>query len=168
MRVLTPSDQEDKLARIYRLYQAPMLRLALRILGEEHDAEDAVHDAFESLTRNLDRLAAPEDPRTRGYVMVVTERKAIDLLRLRRKSAADELDESTAGIDFPDVDGSPLARCMAKLPPRYREILLLRFVYGYSMRETAELMDVPFTTVGKLSQRAKDRLYELCRREGIL
>ena len=165
---MTPSNQEDKLARVYHLYQAPMLRLALRVLGEEHDAEDAVHDAFESIARNLDRLAAPEDPRTRGYVMVVTERKAIDLLRLRRKSSADELDESIGGIDFPDAGGSALARCMTKLPPRYREILLLRFVYGYSMRETAELMDVPFTTVGKLSQRAKERLYELCQSEGIL
>ena len=165
---MTPSNQEDKLARIYRLYQAQMLRLALRILGEEHDAEDAVHDAFESVTRNLDRLAAPEDPRTRGYIMVVTERKAIDLLRLRRKSAADELDESTGGLNFPNTDGNALAQCMAKLPPRYREILLLRFVYGYSMRETAELMDVPFTTVGKLSQRAKERLYALCKSEGIL
>ena len=165
---MTPSNQEDKLALIYRLYQTPMLRLALRVLGEEHDAEDAVHDAFESITRNLDRLAAPEDPRTRGYVMVVTERKAIDLLRLRQKSAAEELDESVGGVDFPDAGGSALARCIAKLPPRYREILLLRFVYGYSMRETAELMDVPFTTVGKLSQRAKERLYELCRIEGIL
>ena len=165
---MTPSNQEDKLARIYGLYQAPMLRLALRILGEEHDAEDAVHDAFESVTRNLDRLAAPEDPKTRGYVMVVTERKAIDLLRLRRKIAADELDESIGGVDFPDTGGSALALCMAKLPQRYREILLLRFVYGYSMRETAELMDIPFTTVGKLSQRAKERLYALCKSEGIL
>ena len=145
-----------------------MLRLALRILGEAHDAEDAVHDAFESVARNLGRLAAPEDPRTRGYVMVVTERKAIDLLRLRKKITAGELDESIGGVDFPDAGGSALARCMTKLPQRYREILLLRFVYGYSMRETAELMDVPFTTVGKLSQRAKDRLYELCRSEGIL
>ena len=58
---MTPSNQEDKLTQVYRLYQAPMLRLALRILGEAHDAEDAVHDAFESITRNLDRLAAPED-----------------------------------------------------------------------------------------------------------
>ena len=165
---MAPSNQEDKLTQVYRLYQAPMLRLALRILGEEHDAEDAVHDAFESVARNLDRLAAPEDPRTRGYIMVVTERKAIDLLRLRQKIPVDELDESTGGVDFPDTGGSALAQCMAKLPPRYREILLLRFVYGYSMRETAELMDVPFTTVGKLSQRAKERLYELCRNEGIL
>ena len=145
-----------------------MLRLAFRVLGDERDAEDAVHDAFESVARNLDHLRAPEDPKTRGYIMVVTERKAIDLLRARRRLETDELDEDTSSIEFPDAGGNGLAWCMTKLPPRYREILLLRFVYGYSMRETAELMDIPFTTVGKLSQRAKERLYEICRREGVL
>lgn len=162
------SSNEEKLAQIYRLYHSAMLRLALRVLGEEHDAEDAVHDALESVARNVDRLAEPESPKTRGYVMVVTERKAIDLLRVRKKHASEELDDDTGSLEFPDAGEHGLAWCMTKLPPRYREILLLRFVYGYSMRETAELMDIPFTTVGKLSQRAKERLYEICRSEGIL
>ena len=100
--------------------------------------------------------------------MVVTERKAIDLLRERKKHESTELDEDEVGVDFPDTGEHGLAWCMTRLPPRYREILLLRFVYGYSMRETAELMDIPYTTVGKLSQRAKERLYEICRREGVL
>ena len=165
---MTQPNHDGKLAQVYRLYHAPMLRLALRLLGEEHDAEDAVHDAFESIARNLDKLAGAEDPKTRGYVMVITERKAIDLLRGRRNHPNQELEEDTVSIDFPDTGANGLARCMTKLPPRYREILLLRFVYGYSMRETAELMDIPFTTVGKLSQRAKERLYEICRSEGVL
>ncbi|MBQ9459811.1 MAG: RNA polymerase sigma factor [Oscillospiraceae bacterium] len=161
-------NQEDKLARVCRLYRAPMLALARRVLGEAHDAEDAVQDAFESIARNLDRLSEPEDARTRGYIMVITERKAIDLLRSRQRGEAAELDEETVGIEFPDSGEHGLAWCMSRLPPRYREILLLRFVYGYSMRETAELMDIPFTTVGKLSQRAKERLYEICKKEGVL
>lgn len=164
---MTPTN-EDRLAQVYRLYRTSMLRLALRILGGEQDAEDAVHDAFESVARNLDRLAEPESPRTRGYIMVITERKAIDLLRARRRHETAELDEDAVGVEPPDAGEHGLAWCIAKLPPRYREILLLRFVYGYSMRETAELMDIPFTVVGKLSQRAKERLYEICRDEGVL
>lgn len=161
-------NHRDKLTEIFNLYREPMLRLAFRILGDERDAEDAVQDAFESIARNLDRLELPDSPRTRGYIIVVTERKAIDLLRSRRRQETEELDEETGSIEFPDTGEHSLASCMTKLPPRYREILLLRFVYGYSMRETAELMDIPFTTIGKLSQRAKERLYEICRREGLL
>lgn len=168
MIVVPELNHEEKLAQLYRLYRAPMCRLALRVLGNDQDAEDAVHDAFESISRNLGKLSEPESRKSRGYVMVVTERKAIDLLRVRKSRESVELDEDSVGIDFPAADGGGLAACMAKLPARYREILLLRFVYGYSMRETAELMDIPLTTVGKLSQRAKERLYELCRGEGLL
>ena len=162
------SSNEETLARLYDMYHASMLHLARRILGGEQDAEDAVHDAFESVAKNLSHLAEPDSPKTRGYIMVVTERKAIDLLRERKKHESTELDEDEVGVDFPDTGEHGLAWCMTRLPPRYREILLLRFVYGYSMRETAELMDIPYTTVGKLSQRAKERLYEICRREGVL
>ena len=165
---VTEQEHEDRLSQVYRLYRAPMLRLALRVLHDERDAEDAVQDAFESIARSLGSLGAPEDAKTRGYIMVVTERKAIDLLRERRRKETQELDEESGCIEFPETSGSGLAQCMTKLPPRYREILLLRFVYGYSMRETAELMEIPSTTVGKLSQRAKERLYEICRSEGIL
>ena len=162
------SPDAEKLARLYDMYHTSMLHLARRILGGDQDAEDAVHDAFESIAKNLSRLAEPDSPKTRGYIMVVTERKAIDLLRERKKHESTELDEDEIAVDFPDTGERGLAWCMTKLPPRYREILLLRFVYGYSMRETAELMDIPFTTVGKLSQRAKERLYEICRKEGVL
>ena len=165
---MSEQGHEGKLAEVYALYRTPMLRLAHRILENERDAEDAVQDAFESIARNLEHLELPDSPRTRGYVMVITERKSIDLLRARRRHETEDLDENAVSIDFPDADGHSLASCMAKLPPRYREILLLRFVYGYSMRETAELMGIPFTTVGKLSQRAKERLYEICRDAGVL
>ena len=93
-------DREDKLSQLYHIYRAPMLRLAFRILGNECDAEDAVHDAFESIARNLERLREPDGAKTRGYIMVVTERKAIDLLRARRLRETDELNEDAVRALF--------------------------------------------------------------------
>lgn len=61
-------NHDEKLARLYRLYQAPMQRLALRILGGEHDAEDAVQDAFESISRNLERMGEPGTAKERSYI----------------------------------------------------------------------------------------------------
>lgn len=158
----------EKLERIYHLYQDAMLRLARRILGQAQDAEDAVQSAFVSIAAHLDHLSAPEDPRTRGYVMVITERKSIDLLRERRRRSYVPLEEEEPRVEFPAREGHDLAWCLTQLPPRYREILLLRYVYGYSLRECGTLMDLSYDSVGKLAQRAKARLEALCRQEEIL
>jgi len=61
-----------------------------------------------------------------------------------------------------------LTRCILKLPARYREIILLRYEQGFDNGEIAKMMDISEPAVRKLLQRARDRLEELCRGEGIL
>lgn len=89
-----PSTINDKDAAkyegVYRLYQPRMLRLAYRLLRNAQDAEDAVQDAFLSVANHLDQFSKPESPKTRGYIMVITERKAIDILRGRQRRAYEE------------------------------------------------------------------------------
>lgn len=47
-------------------------------------------------------------------------------------------------------------------------ILRLKHELGYSTKEVAELMGISWPAARKLEQRARDRLEELCREEGIL
>lgn len=56
----------------------------------------------------------------------------------------------------------------AARPARYREFLRLKHELGYSTKEVAELMGISWPAARKLEQRARDRLEELCREEGIL
>ena len=44
-------------------------------------------------------------------------------------------------------EGIDLARAMALLPPRYRELLLLKFDNGYSEREIAVIFSLPITNL---------------------
>ena len=46
--------------------------------------------------------------------------------------------------------------------------LRLKHELGYSTKEVAELMGISWPAARKLEQRARDRLEELCREEGIL
>lgn len=57
---------------------------------------------------------------------------------------------------------------MAKLPARYREVLILKYIHGYSFKETARLMDTSEVNSKKLALRAKGKLEAMCREEGIL
>lgn len=47
---------------------------------------------------------------------------------------------------------------MAALPPRYREVLLLRYDCGYSNTEISNILDMTDANVRKVIQRAKEKL----------
>lgn len=66
-------------------------------------------------------------------------------------------DETVAAVTPPPC-GSPVADAMGHLSPRYREALLLRYGCGYSVGETAKLLEVSYAAGQKLLQRAKEAL----------
>jgi RNA polymerase sigma-70 factor (ECF subfamily) len=51
-----------------------------------------------------------------------------------------------------------LARALEELPPRSREVLVLRELEGFSYKEIAEITGVPIGTVMSSLSRARDRL----------
>lgn len=55
-----------------------------------------------------------------------------------------------------------------KLPARYREMILLRYHQGYSVKEAAALMGLSFSAASSLEQRAKRKLKELYEKENAL
>ena len=61
-----------------------------------------------------------------------------------------------------------LAACMARLPVRYRQVLLLKYSYGFSNKELAKLLGITEANAIKLGQRAKEKFQEICEEEGVL
>ena len=54
------------------------------------------------------------------------------------------------------------------LAPRYREIILLKYIGGFSNSECAEILNISKENANKLLQRAKRKLKENCNIEGIM
>ena len=54
------------------------------------------------------------------------------------------------------------------LPPRYREVILLKYYHGMSCKEIASQLNISVANATKLDQRSKHKLLELCKKEGIL
>lgn len=165
----TIESPEDKIKfeELYYKYRGFMLKIAAQILHGEQDAEDAVHNAFLSMAKNMKIIPGLDSPNMRGFIYVVTENKAIDLLRERKRREHEEPLEDRPLHTRPD-DEHHLAWCISQLPPRYRQMILLKYSHGYSTREAAELLGISFAAASKLDQRAKSRLRELCEQEGLL
>ena len=151
---------------VYTAYRGRMLTLARRKLHSPEDAEDAVHQAFLSLAEHFDRLATLPSTELEAYLTVVVERKCIDLLRQQSRLSGLPFDE-TIPLVTPAPCGDALADAMGRLPPRYREALLLRHACGYSTRETAALLELSFAADQKLLYRAREALRTELEREAI-
>ena len=154
----------EKLEQLYFQYRNLMYYLAFRITKNQEDAEDAVHQAFIYTIENLEKVGPVSDGRTRSFLSIITEHKAIDLARKRRPVYELSAAEYELAGYLPD-DGDELLQAMAKLPKRYQDLLLLRYDNGYSVHELAKMFDMSYVATRKQLWRAKAALRKILPKE---
>lgn len=159
LQILDSEEERSRFAKLYLLHRDLMFRVARKLLPNEMDAEDAVHQAFLSILNHFSKVHEIDCPETRAYVVIITERKALDLLRSRKRLADVDPEELEAAPLPPPGDGG-LADAMACLPRRYREALLLHYRHGYNTAELAALWGMKRDSARKLLWRAKQALKE--------
>ena len=164
LQALSDEQERASFEALYLRYRSLMLSVARKFLSEPQDAEDAVHQAFLSILQNLHKISGIDCPETRTFVVIIVERKALDILRARQKTVP--LEEMEHGVEIPLPGDNGLADALAKLPARYRQVLLLRFAYGYTTRELAKEFGMTQSTVQKLVWRAKEALEKLYEKGG--
>lgn len=168
LQMIDAPEDRSKFEVLYRAYRGLMFYIANRILGNSEDAEDAVHDAFVIVAENMKKISDPKCPKTRGYLVTIVESRAIDRYRRKNLHPSQPLSEDFPGWEVPEdrvEDG--LAKCILRLPARYREVILLRYDQGYSLRETARMLKLSENAAAKLDWRARKKLEAICEEEGV-
>ena len=120
------------------------------------------------MAENIEKIGDPKCPKTQGYIVTIVENKAIDLYRRRQKRQMVELDDELPGIAAVYEGENTLTACILNLPARYREVILLRYFQGYSVKEVAAILGLSLSAASKLDQRSKNRLKALYDKEGKL
>lgn len=154
-----------KTEKIYLKYGEMMYNIAFTLLQHEQDAQDAVQQAFVSIAENIADIDGLER-KTKGYVSVIVENKAIDLLRKREQQPLPLNEEDSIGIEIEYEGDNFLASCINTLPALQRQVVWLKCAYGYSLQEIADKLKMTYGSVCKIYQRAKAKLKELCTKEG--
>jgi len=154
-------------------WQHLLYRLAVRMLGDTHMAEETVQRAFITGYEKLERLNRPEA--FGSWVAGITRNLCRNVVRDRAKQpvSLDSLAEAGTLPTNPGDPGSATAELIAavrrlipQLPEKHREILELRYTEGYSCRQVAELLDLsPSAATSRLHQ-ARKRLLKMLNREG--
>ena len=162
-QMLETADERLKIEEIFHTYGNLMFHVANKILNNDHDAEDAVQQAMFAIYQNLEKFSEIKCPKSRSFIVTIVERKAIDLYRAKQRNAVVPFEEEFINVPAPSVvdaaaERTDLAKAMAMLPTRYRELLFLKFDNGYSEREIAVMCSMTEANVKKTIQRARKKL----------
>lgn len=162
------SEDQPKFEKIYHTYKGLMFFVANGILSDERDAEDAVHNAFIKIAKMIHKIKDPMCSQTRNLVVIIVERKAIDLYRANQRRARLLYAEDPSGIAGNTLPDHELAYCISQLPARYQQVIMLKYHHGFGCEEIARLLGISKVNAAKLDQRAKAKLKEICTAEGLL
>lgn len=160
---------KDALGQLYRRLARPIFVIAARILRDDGEAEDLVHEVFLALYRHAHRFD-PARGSARTWVIHMAYTRALTRrthLASRKHYHSDELVESllrrthVKGEDFTvdAITAQQLMECLPDLlPPEQRRTLEMYFRDGVSLREIAEATNTPVGTIRTQYYRGCDRL----------
>ena len=149
--------------RLVEEHGAALYRMAYRLIGDRHEAEDMVQDTYRSAWKSRDLFQSGRAER--AWLAAILRRRVAD--RWRRRTPATLLDSpGTPEIGRPAEDPlrneytDQMQRALDQLPAPLRETLLLVVVAELTHQETADLLAVPLGTVLSRVNRARKRLRE--------
>ena len=169
------SGDERAFTALYRLHQAAVYRFAWLLTGSAAQAADITQDVFVEL------LSAPNGyDASRGslaaYLCGIARFRAYRTMdsRLQSVDDFDALVEAHAAHDAPALPQERLERSRAlqalygairKLPPIFRDVLILVELQEMSYADTAAIAGIELGTVRSRLSRAKSRLAQLLNEE---
>lgn len=158
LQMIETEEEQSKFEVIYHEYFPLMFHIAYQILHHQQDAEDAVHQAFVSIAENITKIGQPLSPQTKRYVAVIAENKAIDIHRKNQRHRTAALEDVSPGIPVEYDGDDELVKCILELNPLQRQVIWLKYHYGYSLREISSMLKISLPWAIQLDQRAKKKL----------
>jgi RNA polymerase sigma-70 factor (ECF subfamily) len=138
-------------------YERSVYSMALSMLQNEADAEDAAQEAFLKAFRNLDKFRG--EAKFSTWLISITLNEARSRLRQKKTAKTDSLDELTDGghvspallRDWREIPSQALERqevrlllqdAITDLPTIYREVFVLRDIEDLSVNQSAEALGI--------------------------
>ena len=176
MSVVDDREQQCVLETVYNNYKKQMLCMAMSVLKNKEDAEDAVHNVFLTIAqRQMDTVCQITNPNDmRNYLLRATKNTSLKMLRRREKIADLPETESHAFWENQAVlsdddfwhlicsraEAKQVTKAIQELPDIYRWALYYHFVMELTAPQMAKASDLKIKTVETRLYRGKKLLLE--------
>ncbi len=151
----------ERREEIYLEYQEKVLRYVRGKISNPHDAEDLVSGIFTKIYENLDRFDQSKASLS-TWIYSITQHTVVDWFRTSKSYC--ELPEGLSSSE--DLEGSllqdetleALAQALETLQERERDLIILHYYSGYTLKAIAESMGISYTTAKVTHKAALGRL----------
>lgn len=151
--------------RLYNKYKSIMYNVAFGILHDAQHSEDAVHDAFLSVARNIRKISDDECIRTRNYLIIIVRNSALKIYNKNKNeipvddSFTESPDLQVIDIDIENSESQKnMFRLIKELDSKYGDVLILKYYYEYRDKEIADILGITLENVKIRLYRAKTLL----------
>lgn len=160
--------------RLVERHQDQVRKTILGMLGDASEVDDVAQEVFIRFFKSIDRFEGKSKLST--YLTRIAINLSINELERRKKrfrllpiltrgerdrgvEQLEPADPSSALDRFVDLDS--VKHALRQLSVAFRSVVVLRLIDGYSVKETAEILDLPEGTVASRLARAQKQMVQL-------
>lgn len=156
----------------YHLYSEALVTYIYMMTRDYDQAEDLVHETFINAFRSYASFKGEAQVKT--WLFSIAHNVTMDYLRKQKplrlieKVINNRPDSKPPPADVLQIkeDVQEVYTALGRLKPSYREVIILRKVKGFSIRETSTILDWSENQVKVTLHRAMPKLHEELKREG--
>ena len=140
----------------YLKYYKFVYRIAYSYMKEPHDAEDVTEDVFVKVLTGSFSFESEEHEK--AWLARAAMNQAKDVLKSAWRKRVGSFEDMENEPESPEAPVDGTMEAIQKLPPKYKEVILLFYYMGYKTDEIAKMLDKPPSTVRNLLADARKKL----------
>jgi len=144
-----------------------MEKVAIYILREQRDAEDAVQNAFIQVIRHFEKISQIPSEELLFWLLSIVKNEAISIQR--KKTQLTPLEDWNGVVQAAEniVEYQELVELFTRLPEAYRAVLEMKLLLGYTDKEIAKKLGISETAVSSRASRGRALLKSIVEKEGF-
>lgn len=155
---------EQALEILVKRYLKPIYSFIYKNIGNSPEAENITQGVFIKVWKNLKKFNQQKS--FKSWMFTIAKNSCIDFLREKRPLTIDGLEQ------LADLNNTPeqkiqakqevysLALALAKISPKYKQVIILRYQYNFTFQKIAQQLNAPLNTVKSWHRRGLANLKE--------
>ncbi|MBR6256008.1 MAG: RNA polymerase sigma factor [Lachnospiraceae bacterium] len=152
-------EDKDELETVIDRYSNTLYKICYLILKNEHDTKDVLQETF--LAYYTKKPAFQTEEHRKAWLIKVSQNKCREFLRFHKKHAGvplEEMEENLMITDGMHADEIDLLSMIWNLDYKLKSVVILYYIEGYSVEETAAILKITKAAAKKRLQRAREAL----------